>query len=127
VKAKPTVLLCSLFYCAYCSQLLAASDGSAIGLVQSGKFIDWKNGCILYVEKRDGSFLTDIEMFRTTSNCVQSVTHAKSGTIVSGSFENNKDESAVMIKMTDVHTVSVGVNGSVVSTSKEVTIVLHKS
>lgn len=119
MKITVTVLLSSLLLCG-CSERHPTSADLAKLLVPTGRFIKFRDGDVLYVEKLNGSALQNIIIYRTTSDggkaTLKTTIHSDSGTV-----SPSLGEGSLRLTLQDARSVT-GLN---TTTNKELVVVLH--
>ena len=98
-----------------------ASTRPAIDLVQAGKDIEFSEGYVLHFAKREGNSLEGIHVLVTPSDGQTREITAETGTIKSGSDDENNFENQITITLHNAKILSGPTN----FTSALVKIVLH--
>ena len=120
MKTTMIVLLTSLILCG-CSQKQESTPSPTFYLVKSGRLSRWQDGYILYVEKRDGTALHNIMIFKMASDGTNATTSIKAET---GTVSAGLDKSSVKIVLHDAQ--SSNISNKTVTTSKELMFTLHE-
>jgi len=120
MKASQAVLLLSLALSG-CSQKHATpADLSTRILVPTGVFIKCRDGYVLFVEKRNGTALQNVMVYRTTSDggreTIETI-HADNGTVSPA-----PDLKSMKLTLQDARSVS----GSHTTTNRELVLVMHE-
>ena len=100
----------------------AASTHRAINLVQAGKDVEFGDGIVVHVAKREGSSLEGIHLHFPHPDGPASEITAETGTIKSGTPEHPNFENQITITLHNAKTVTGPKN----STAATVVIVLHQ-
>jgi len=121
MKNTLTIILSGLLLCG-CSQKQVSSAVPAMDLVQAGRDISWRNGCVIHVLKRDGASLEGIQIITTSADGEKTTTTADTGTLTAGTVENAADISAVRVTLHNV----TSVNARMRETTPELMLLLIK-
>lgn len=122
LKSPLTILLSCALLCS-CSQKQASSSGSAIDLVKDQRAIEWSNGHVLYIGKRRGDSLQDIQISYQYPNGQTVRICATKGSVSAGSVQDGNDKNSVRIVLQDARIV----RGAQFWTSNELTLVFQKA
>jgi hypothetical protein len=116
MRATLTILLFSLLLYGCSQKHTLSADDLAMILVPTGQYITFHDGYVLYVEKRDGTTIQNITVYKTTSDGDTTTTHADTGTVLL-----SLDDRSLKLTLQDARSVS----GSNITTNKELILVLH--
>jgi len=101
------------------------ADHSAMDLVLTDRFTTFQGGYILYVEKRSGTNLQNITVFKTEpdgdTRTAKMTIHAEAGTL-SPDF----DKRTLKLSLRDARCVTVNMTVPKITTSKEMVILLRE-
>ena len=109
MKNTNILILSGLILCGYCTQMQAEQPSPAIDRVQSKTDTAWDQGVfVLHVTKRAGNSLEGIQIISKTSDGVETIISADTGTIAMGPscLDSVKDENAVAITLKNPETVT---------------------
>ena len=131
MKTTLTILLTGLLLCG-CSQKETSPAGPttpagpAIDLVQAGKDSVWQGGTLLHVSMRDGASVEGIRLISTSSGGQRTTITADTGTLSPGTIEDAADQDSVKLTLHDAHGETLSATGRVVTSMKEMILVLKK-
>ena len=101
------------------------ADHLAMDLVLTDRFTTFQDGYILYVEKRSGTNLQNITVFKTVTDgdtrTAKMTIHANAGTV-----SPDVDKRSLKLSLRDARCLTVNMTVPHITTNKEMVILLHE-